>query len=218
MGLFSFIGWSIRFVLWFFFERIDDVFIWILPLYMTVQVVKQESMKEKYQNYLSFWAILAIILGLEYVTFGLFYRLAIYRVLRLIFVIWLQIDYCVYAKSTFEKLTPFISKHHEQKIEDLLGEIIATLSKQGEKVKEKASNQFWQLITQNYEIVKDSVFSALSTASQKAVDLSKTNSNASLSNQKPPGESNEPLNDDEKEKENDNAADSAKQAIQKKDS
>eukprot|EP00484_Ammonia_sp_Unknown_P028552 CAMPEP_0197036042 /NCGR_PEP_ID=MMETSP1384-20130603/13661_1 /TAXON_ID=29189 /ORGANISM="Ammonia sp." /LENGTH=175 /DNA_ID=CAMNT_0042466169 /DNA_START=243 /DNA_END=770 /DNA_ORIENTATION=+ len=175
-------------------------------------------MKEKYQNYLSFWAILAIILGLEYVTFGLFYRLAIYRVLRLIFVIWLQIDYCVYAKSTFEKLTPFISKHHEQKIEDLLGEIIATLSKQGEKVKEKASNQFWQLITQNYEIVKDSVFSALSTASQKAVDLSKTNSNASLSNQKPPGESNEPLNDDEKEKENDNAADSAKQAIQKKDS
>eukprot|EP00485_Elphidium_margaritaceum_P021919 CAMPEP_0202712332 /NCGR_PEP_ID=MMETSP1385-20130828/38066_1 /ASSEMBLY_ACC=CAM_ASM_000861 /TAXON_ID=933848 /ORGANISM="Elphidium margaritaceum" /LENGTH=178 /DNA_ID=CAMNT_0049372335 /DNA_START=192 /DNA_END=728 /DNA_ORIENTATION=- len=154
---------------------------------MTVFVIKHQ-LKDKYLNYLSFWAILALVLGMEYVTFGLFYNLTLYRVARLIFAIYLQVDYSVNAHTVFTFLTPFISQSQEKRIEDVFGKITDKLDEHGGKMKEKASSQFWKIVQQNYELVKETLFKALSSVSKTAVDLTDTNSNASLSQPKVPGE------------------------------
>lgn len=210
MGLFSFIGWIVGFVFSFAFNRIADIFIWIIPSYMTVHVIK-ENKATIYENYLSFWIILALILGMEHITFYILYYITGYATLRLCFIIWLQIDYCANAKLIFDRIKPFISSEHEAIVEKSLNNVTETLDEHGGKIKEKIQNQFWSIIQQNYELIKDSLFSALTTVSNKAVDINK--SAASLSSV-PGGEKvDSPKNDDDS-KEND----SGKEKIQKKES
>ena len=215
MGLFSFIGWIIGLIFSFAFNRIDDIFVWIIPCYMTVYIIKKNE-SSKYENYLCFWIMLAIILGIEYVTFGLLNYIYFYRIFRLFFIIWLQIDYCANASATFIKIKPFISKDVEDAVEKGLNSVTQKLDEHGGKIKEKASDQFWSIVQQNYELIKDSLFSALTTVSNKAVDLTDTNSSLSAQ-QKAAGEkTNSDNNDDKKEKEQDN--NSQKESIQKKES
>jgi len=208
MGLFSFIGWIIGLIFSFLFNRIADVFIWIIPSFMTVRVIK-ENKSTIYENYLAFWIILAIILGLEHITFYFLYYITGYATLRLCFVIWLQIDYCANAKLVFDKIKPYISTEHEKVIEASLNNVTETLDEHGGKIKEKIQNQFWSIIQQNYELVKDSLFSALTTVSNKAVDINK--SAASLANAAGKGEK---VDDNDDNKENN----SEKETIQKKES
>ena len=206
MGVFSFIGstiaWLFGFVFGFIFERIDDIFVWILPCYMTVYVIKENKVS-LYQNYLCFWVILALILGLEAVTFYLFYFMRAYRFIRLFFVIWLQIDYCSNSSYLFGKIKPLISKDHEKILEKALNSVTSKIDEQGGKIKEKASNQIWNLIQQNYELVKDGLFSALTTVSKKAADMSVPSSNSSSNSSEVVGAGEQ---------------NSEKQAVQKKES
>lgn len=209
MGLFSFIGWIIGYIFAFAFNRIADIFVWIIPSYMTVHVIK-ETKSTLYENYLSFWIILALILGLEHITFYFLYYITGYSTLRLCFVIWLQIDYCANAKNIFDKIKPFISTEHEQLVETSLNSVTEKLDEHGGKITEKIKGQFWNIIQQNYELIKDSLFSALTTVSNKAVDINK--SAASLSGgEKVDGDKNK----DDDNKENNN---SEKETIQKKES
>merc|ERR1712048_994551 len=123
--------------------------------------------------------ILALIFGFEAVTFYLFWSVRIYRLIRLFFVIWLQIDYCSNSSNIFGKIKPLISKDREKMLEKALNSVTSKIDEHGGKIKEKASNQIWSLVQQNYELVKDGLFSALTTVSAKAVDLTDTSSNRS---------------------------------------
>eukprot|EP01084_Bolivina_argentea_P065727 119814_1 len=200
MGLFSFIGWIIGLIFNFLFERINDIFVWILPSYMTVHVIKEEKVTY-YQNYLCFWVILAIILGIEHVTFYLFYYILFYRIIRLLFVIWLQIDYCNNSFNVFSKIRPYISKAHEKKLEEALNAVTNKIDQHGQQIQETAAKQFWGMVQQNYEIIKDALFKGLRTVSDQAVNINDSNSNIN-SNKKTVDVSEELKQDKEKENKN----------------
>merc|ERR1739842_165244 len=158
-----------------------------------------------YQNYLCFWVILALIFGFEHVTLYVFYSMRAYRLLRLLVVIWLQIDYCSNSSNVFGKIKPFISKDHEKILESALDSVTSKIDEHGGKIKEKASNQIWSLIQQNYELVKDGLFSALTSVSKKAVDLTDQSSNSSVN-------ASEVVGDDKDKQEN-----AQKPTVQKKE-
>eukprot|EP01083_Nonionella_stella_P176039 614849_1 len=176
MGLFSFFGWIFGWIFWFIFGRIDDFFVWILPSYMTVSVIK-ESKETVYQNYLCFWAILSLLLGIEHFTFYVFYYLTLYRISRLLFVIWLQIDYCQNSVNAFQKIRPYITQDKEEQLQEAFESVTNIIDEQGAAVQGKVSDQFWTFVKQNYELLKKGAFEFLTTASEKAVNLADTNSN-----------------------------------------
>merc|ERR1712110_111452 len=139
---------------------------------MTVQIIKDEAKMAKYgKNYLCFWAILAILWALEYTILYFFCGMNFYRVLRLALVIWLQVDYCGNAATLFLLVKPLISKEHEERLQAVLENVTSEIDKHGGKIKEKASDQFWSIIQQNYELIKEGVFTAMTTVSKKAGDM-----------------------------------------------
>lgn len=169
MGLFSFIGWVISSFFDIVFEFVANIFVWILPSYMTVQMIKDEKKTVKYgTNYLCFWMILAVLWALEYTVLYFFCSMTFYRILRLIAVIWLQVDYCTNAATALALVKPMISREHEEKLAALLDNVHSEFEKHGGKAKEKLSNQFWGIVQQNYELIKDSVFNGMSALSKKA--------------------------------------------------
>eukprot|EP00483_Globobulimina_turgida_P001128 UN01130 len=137
---------------------------------MTVYVIKGQK-EEYYKNFLCFWALLALILGFEHVTLYLFYYVRLYRLCRLLFVVWLQLDYCNNSAFTLSKITPYISKEWEKWFEKGLDAVTSKIDEEGTKIQEKATNQFWSVVQQNYEIIKETVFKGLKTVSEKAGDL-----------------------------------------------
>ena len=168
MGVFGLLSWAIGFVFSFVFERLDDVFVWVLPSYMTVQVMKDESRAAQFKNFLCFWVILSVLLALEYSLLYLFYSMTLYRVARLLLIMWLQMDSCSNAHTALAFIQPFISKEHENRFSSVLDLVTAEMDKYGAMVKERVSDQFWSLITQNYELVKNGLFSAITTVTNKA--------------------------------------------------
>jgi len=169
MGIFGFIGWIINSVIDFVFEMVTHIFVWIMPSYMTVQVIKDEKKTVAYsKNYMCFWIILAVLWALEYTILYFFCSMTLYRVVRLALVVWLQIDYCGNAATAFTLVKPLISKDHEEKLAGILESVTSEIDKHGGKIKESVQSKFWGVVHQNYELIKDAVFSAMASASEKA--------------------------------------------------
>jgi len=200
MGLFSFIGWIISTFFDVAFEIVANIFVWVIPSYMTVQMIKDEKKTTKYgRNYMCFWIILALLWTLEYTIFYFFCSMTLYRIARLVAVIWLQVDYCTNAANAFTLVKPLISREHEEKLAAILENVTSEIDKHGGKIKEKASDQFWRIIQQNYELIKDGVFNAMSTVSKKAGSMG-------------------PQNGEEKDKASDVQDGPETEAVQKKES
>jgi len=187
MGLFSFIGWIISSAFDLVFELVANVFVWIVPSYMTVQVIKNEKKTEKYgRNYMCFWIIMALLWALEYTVFYLFCSWTFYRIVRLMAVVMLQIDHCGNAAAAFTLVKPLISREHEEKLAQILDSVTSEIDKHGGKIKEKASNQFWAIIQQNYELIKDGAFNAMTTVSQKAGKMASSPKNGESNKESAP--------------------------------
>ena len=132
-------------VLCFVFDRIADVFIWIVPVFMTVQVIKKKKSRV-YEDYSCFWIISGAILGLEQVTFRVLYRIGGYATLRLCFIIWLQTNHCSNAKAIFNKIKPFIISTKIEQIADatLIRYRRKITSKLGKEVHQKGDPNEWK--------------------------------------------------------------------------
>jgi len=179
MGLFSLIGWVISSAFDLVFEVVANVFVWIIPSYMTVQVIKNEAKTAKYsRNYMCFWIIMAVLWALEYTLLYLFTSWTFYRIVRLVGVILLQIDHCGNSAAAFAMIKPLISREHEEKLAQILDSVTSEIDKHGGKIKEKASSQFWSIIQQNYELIKEGALKTMTTVSQKAGKMASSPKNA----------------------------------------
>jgi len=119
--------WVLYLVLECLFLVLENVFFWLLPILRTTQVIREKK-DSLNKQYMSFWTLLALLLSVEYLTLNFVFWLPFYRVLRLAFVIWIQMDECRQSLAFINLSKPVVDDNREnldrvfQKVDKLVSE------------------------------------------------------------------------------------------------
>ncbi|ETO32864.1 hypothetical protein RFI_04251 [Reticulomyxa filosa] len=88
---------------------LEQVFFW-LPVIRTGEVLRGKK-AQLYENYISFWFLFGLLISIEFITCKLLFSIPFYSVLRLILVIWAQLDNCSKSVACVHFLTPLLEQN-----------------------------------------------------------------------------------------------------------
>jgi hypothetical protein len=115
--MFGFFDYVFSYFIGFVWCRLEDILLILFPLYLTANILHKQE-KKYYTNLMCYWAIIGIIYGIEYITFFIFYRYILYRIIRLLFIIYLQLNYCENASILMKQQVNPLVDPNEKIIEE----------------------------------------------------------------------------------------------------
>lgn len=185
----SAISWVFGTVFYFAIGRVEDVVTWLLPIYMTVQVLRRKETL-KFNNYLSFWCIASLLFGIDYASGFLLHSFLLFRLVRIIFLIWIFLDSChnsVFLVNKF--LTPLMDEHRQQiddafnllntKVDDVRNEVTTQVTNRVGVAMKESQAQIMTTVMQLGSNATKAVASMISNAEEADTTTTTTTSAAS---------------------------------------
>jgi len=95
----------------FLVSGLEVVFFW-LPILRTTEVLANEN-NERCYKYMHFWCLFGLLLSIEFLSFQLLFLIPFYRLIRLVLLIWIQLDDCKNSVKWVDVAKPFVNRHSQ---------------------------------------------------------------------------------------------------------
>jgi len=126
--------WLLSTVLGVAFYFAEHIIEWILPIYMTTYIIRAGE-QSKYNNYMCFWFFASVLFLIDCLTGFILYHFYFYRLLRFLFILWIQIDGCHNSVYLMQFISPSID-YYRTLIDEMLTIVQPNIDKLSSNVME----------------------------------------------------------------------------------